>query len=198
VLARLAVAALAVAGVLCTNADPAPERTPTGPTVAQIASDPDNCDGRTVSVEATVLEPRACRLPRVSVARIAAVAIAFAVAGCAADREEPAAPNPEPTIVRITLDPDGSGPQAPRRTLLECPSERRVRACERLQRLSAEAFKPVPREAICTMIYGGPQTARIVGVIDGRPVNARFCRRNGCEIARWERVDPILTLARAP
>ena len=48
------------------------------------------------------------------------------------------------------------------------------------------------------MVYGGPQTGRIVGVIEGRPVGSRFSRRNGCEITRWEKVDAILTLARHP
>jgi len=40
------------------------------------------------------------------------------------------------------------------------------------------------------MIYGGPQTATIVGVLDGTRIDAAFSRQNGCEIARWDALGP--------
>jgi hypothetical protein len=41
---------------------------------------------------------------------------------------------------------------------------------------------------VCTQIYGGPQTARVRGRVDGREVDGRFARNNGCEIHRWDGV----------
>ena len=61
-----------------------------------------------------------------------------------------------------------------------------ARACARLAALT-NPFAPVPKGAICTEIYGGPQTARVTGTYRGRRVWTIFRRRNGCEIERWNR-----------
>jgi Subtilisin inhibitor-like len=60
-------------------------------------------------------------------------------------------------------------------------------ACTRLLALP-DPFAPVPKGIVCTDIYGGPQTARVTGRFRGRTIWASFARRNGCEIARWNRV----------
>ena len=60
-------------------------------------------------------------------------------------------------------------------------------ACRRLAAF-ADPFAPTPKGSACTQLYGGPQTARVTGTFRGRSVWARFARRNGCEIARWQRV----------
>ncbi len=65
-------------------------------------------------------------------------------------------------------------------------------ACARLAAGGWQLFAPVPADAICTEIYGGPQVARVVGYVQGRRVWARFSRENGCHIARWSRVSPWL------
>jgi hypothetical protein len=64
-----------------------------------------------------------------------------------------------------------------------------VVACRRLHALGRAAFAPTPRGMACTQIYGGPQTALVTGTLDGARVWARFTRRDGCEIARWNRVS---------
>jgi hypothetical protein len=69
---------------------------------------------------------------------------------------------------------------------------RPARACSRLAAGGTRLFAPVPRNVVCTEIYGGPQTARVVGRVDGRRVSAAFNRVNGCEIARWNRISPWL------
>jgi hypothetical protein len=46
--------------------------------------------------------------------------------------------------------------------------------------------------SICTEIYGGPQVALVTGILAGRRIWARFQRRDGCEIARWNRLAPWL------
>lgn len=45
---------------------------------------------------------------------------------------------------------------------------------------------------MCTMQYGGPATARVTGTWAGRPVDATYERGNGCEIARWDAMVPVL------
>ncbi|MEV7993193.1 SSI family serine proteinase inhibitor [Streptomyces sp. NPDC086077] len=65
-------------------------------------------------------------------------------------------------------------------------------ALERETRWGRDVFAPVPRDTMCTMQYGGPATARVTGTWAGRPVDATFDRSNGCEIARWDRLEPLL------
>ncbi|TWV45612.1 hypothetical protein FRZ03_16185 [Streptomyces misionensis] len=55
-----------------------------------------------------------------------------------------------------------------------------------------DVFAPVPPGSVCSMINGGPATARVTGRWAGRPVDASFSRGNGCEIARWDRLVPLL------
>ncbi|MFD5569649.1 SSI family serine proteinase inhibitor [Streptomyces cadmiisoli] len=66
------------------------------------------------------------------------------------------------------------------------------RALDRETRWGSDAFAPVPGDSVCTMQYGGPATARVTGTWSGRPVDAAFDRSNGCEIARWDRLVPLL------
>lgn len=66
-------------------------------------------------------------------------------------------------------------------------------ACAAIEQAGgAAAFDPVPRSAVCTEIYGGPQTAHVEGTVDGTPINADFARTNGCEINRWEALRAVL------
>ncbi len=67
-------------------------------------------------------------------------------------------------------------------------------ACRVLDEL-AKPFAPVPREAMCTEIYGGPQTAKVTGTFRGEQVNADFSRTNGCEIDRWDKHLALLVEA---
>ncbi|MFF4350565.1 SSI family serine proteinase inhibitor [Streptomyces sp. NPDC001530] len=55
-----------------------------------------------------------------------------------------------------------------------------------------DPFAPVPPDALCTMQHGGPATAYVTGTWAGRPVDARFDRTDGCEIARWDALVPVL------
>ncbi|MET8555968.1 SSI family serine proteinase inhibitor [Streptomyces sp. NPDC004959] len=68
-------------------------------------------------------------------------------------------------------------------------------ACARLDKATVwghDTFAPVPSDAICTMQYGGSRTAHVTGEWAGRPVDTTFTRANGCEIARWDRLVPLL------
>lgn len=68
-------------------------------------------------------------------------------------------------------------------------------ACKRLDQLAAAGgnpFAPVPEDQACTQQYGGPATAHVTGSWQGRTIDARFTRVNGCEISRWENLRPVL------
>lgn len=63
-----------------------------------------------------------------------------------------------------------------------------ARSCSRVRRLAAFLTTPPPRDRVCTEIYGGSETARVTGSIDGQRVSRRFSRRNGCEITDYNRI----------
>jgi hypothetical protein len=122
--------------------------------------------------------------------RLVAVLVATAALVGAADAAT------APTELRIAVWAKGrdSG-LPPKRWTLRCnpaggtlPSP--VQACARLL-ANLTAVKPVPPETVCTQIYGGPQEALVSGTLRGRRVWVRFNRRNGCEIARWNRLRSL-------
>ena len=59
-------------------------------------------------------------------------------------------------------------------------------ACAKLAKLK-DPFAPVPADAMCAQIFGGPEVARVRGTYKGKRVNAIFNKKNGCEIARWKK-----------
>jgi hypothetical protein len=70
------------------------------------------------------------------------------------------------------------------------------RALERETRWGKDPFAPVADGTMCTMQYGGQGAAHVTGTWAGRSVKAVFDRTNGCEIARWDRLVPLLPEAR--
>jgi hypothetical protein len=62
-----------------------------------------------------------------------------------------------------------------------------------VERFGEDIFFPKPGPPkLCTQQYGGPQVAVVTGFLDGRPVNVTFRRTDGCEIARWRAMAPLL------
>jgi len=60
-------------------------------------------------------------------------------------------------------------------------------------RFGERIFFPEPGPPkLCTQQYGGPQVAVVSGTFNGRPVNTRFSLTDGCEIARWRALPPLL------
>ena len=95
------------------------------------------------------------------------------------------------TSLHITVWPEGPT-KAARAWTLQCDPvggtlPHRASACRRLATIR-RPFRPVPADAVCAQIYGGPQTARVTGRLRGARVRASFNRRDGCEIDRWDRV----------
>jgi hypothetical protein len=118
------------------------------------------------------------------------------LAGCGAE-EERAAPAQAPSAqLVVRVDPDGTGSAPAKELTLSCASPGESAACRSADGLKAADLEPVSPKRVCTDIFGGPETATISGRLEGKPVSARFSRRNGCEVARWERVAALLEQAK--
>ena len=113
------------------------------------------------------------------------------LAGCGAESGSAPAPGDSApaTVLTVTVDRDGTGPYPAKRARVNCAAD----ACPTVP---AIAFEPVSKRRVCTDIFGGPETASIEGTLRGKTVSARFSRRNGCEIARWEAAAALLDRAR--
>jgi subtilisin inhibitor-like len=104
------------------------------------------------------------------------------------------------TALRVTYWEDVAEPSESITWTLRCnPARgslpRPARACSRVAAGGARLFARLPRNIVCTEIYGGPQRARVVGTVNGRRIFATFARSNGCEIDRWQRISPWLVPA---
>ncbi len=96
------------------------------------------------------------------------------------------------TSLNITVWPNGEGQSGKRTYTLKCAPvggtlPHRAAACTKLAGMT-RPFAPTPKGMACTEIYGGPQEALVTGQLRGYSVHARFGRKDGCEIARWNRV----------
>jgi hypothetical protein len=120
---------------------------------------------------------------------------ALGAAGCGEDDEQPAATTSLADLT-VTVDSDGHGGAKPKTAHIKCGPASDSRECAALAELKPEVFEPVPGNVACTQQYGGPETATIKGTFRGKPVDGKFSRVNGCEIARWNQVKPLLDVAR--
>lgn len=96
------------------------------------------------------------------------------------------APGVEPVVYTLTCDPAGGDHPDP------------AAACTAIEEALSAALnplEPVPADMACTEIYGGDQTALIEGTVVGTPVTAELSRINGCEIARWDALQPVVVVA---
>ena len=95
------------------------------------------------------------------------------------------------TTLEISISNGGGKDTLTKMWTLTCPAGGTLpdaeQACRNLERLD-DPFGPVPKSVACTEVYGGPQVAEVHGTFRDKPVNTRFSRTNGCEIARWNRV----------
>ena len=107
------------------------------------------------------------------------------------------ATTPLSTSLRVTYWEDGANAASQVTWTLRCnPARGSLRrpavACRRLAAGGVKLFAPLPTDAACTQIYGGPQQARVVGTLAGKRIWAAFTRTDGCAIGRWNRVSPWL------
>jgi hypothetical protein len=83
---------------------------------------------------------------------------------------------------------------APRTASLTCPGAKAKDRdiCAALDVVAPKVFEPVPVDQACTAIYGGPRKATVTGTYQDEPISAVFTQENGCEIARWNQIRPVL------
>ena len=116
--------------------------------------------------------------------------LGLALASCGDDEREAASPAGEPVArLVVSVDPDGRGPEAANETRFSCSTPRESTVCAEASALEPSDVEPVDPATACTELFGGPETARLRGRVRGRAVDARFARNNGCEIARWDKVQ---------
>ncbi len=108
------------------------------------------------------------------------------------------APASGPTKLTITVKA-GDKAKPVTRTLTCDPAggtvPRAADACAALAKVAVakpDPFAPTPKGQMCTQIYGGPQTATVKGTLKGRPIDATFSRKNGCEVKRWNDLAALL------
>ena len=110
-----------------------------------------------------------------------------------------ASPAPSVTDLAVTVTDDTTA--EPLTALLRCGGAgtsthpHAEGACAAVAAVGAAGFAPVPKDAMCTQVYGGPETARVTGTVDGVAVDATFSRTNGCEIARWDALAPLFDVS---
>ncbi|MDW8337794.1 MAG: SSI family serine proteinase inhibitor [Thermoleophilia bacterium] len=126
-------------------------------------------------------------------ALVASVLAVIALAACAGGM----AGTSGPTWLKVTYWENGRDGSAPVVWTLRCDPPRGTHprpalACRRLAAGGPKLFAPVPPSTACTMIYGGPQVARVVGSVQGTRIWTTLTRVDGCEIERWQRVSPWL------
>ena len=133
-----------------------------------------------------------------------ALALGLAPAGCGAagdtdagDTLNPGADDTAPaTALELTVWPEGHDSGRAESWTLECdpaggthPSPEA--ACSLLAD-NADLLAPLPDDVMCTQQFGGPEQAAIRGTFQSREVDLRYSRANGCEIARWDTLTPLL------
>jgi hypothetical protein len=97
----------------------------------------------------------------------------------------------------LTVEIDrGDGSEAERYTLVctdpvagDVPDA--AAACAHLRAMTDPFAEPAP-DQVCTEQFGGPQTARVTGRWAGADVDLRLSRVNGCRIAQWDGLGPVL------
>lgn len=135
-----------------------------------------------------------------SLARLFVLLCLLAASGCGADG--PVGEDVQASMARydltVTFWPKGK--DGPARTAsLTCDPiggthPNRTEACGALD-AHPEALHPVPGDVACTEIYGGDQVAEVDGVgPESGSMRAILNRTNGCEIARWDALAPLIEL----
>ena len=143
-------------------------------------------------------------LTRTTVARACACAALLLPCGCGESAAR-AATAAQQRSITLTIRFD-RGPRTLSRGTLSCRSgERRAtgiarpaaRSCARVRKIAGFLTSRPREDRVCTLLYGGPQKVRVTGRIDGKRVDRRFDRTNGCEIADYDRLARALPRIRA-
>jgi hypothetical protein len=125
-------------------------------------------------------------------AMLAAVGCGSASSAAAPETGPTAAAATPATSLTVTYWPQGAQAGGSKRWTLRCGPvggnlPRAAAACARLAGLQAP-FAPLPKDVMCTQVYGGPQQALVTGTYRGRSVSAQLSMRDGCEMERFKKL----------
>ena len=97
--------------------------------------------------------------------------------------------------LQIEVDPgDGSAPLTWTLTcvgFVEGSHPQAQAACDHLAGME-RPFAPLPTDVVCSQQYGGPETARVIGRWGGEQVELDLSRVDGCRIAQWDSLVPVV------
>ena len=99
------------------------------------------------------------------------------------------------TQLTVRVDPDGKGPEPARQARISCDADGRGEGCAAAAGLRPADFEPTAADVACTEQFGGAQTAKVSGSLEGERVEGSFSRHDGCEIARWDKLAAVLEQA---
>lgn len=126
--------------------------------------------------------------------------LALALAACGDDPPAGGAAAAPATALQLSfwIEGKGDGTEGPVQSTVTCADDAPDADCAALLAVAADVWAPVPADAPCTKIYGGPGVMRVSGTVGGRPVDSTFTRSGGCEIRRWDAVVPLLQRMAVP
>ena len=103
-------------------------------------------------------------------------------------------PEDDDPASKLELSVQADEKAAPSTASLTCPGEKAKDrdVCAALDVVAPGVFEPVPVDQACTAIYGGPRKATVTGTYEDEAISAVFTQENGCEIARWNQIEPVL------
>jgi Subtilisin inhibitor-like len=64
-------------------------------------------------------------------------------------------------------------------------------ACAHLKSMK-DPFAAIPADTMCTQIYSGPETAHVTGRWQGKPVDLKLSRIDGCRTEQWGSLGALL------
>lgn len=139
--------------------------------------------------------PLACGRVDSDVRVALAVPAAMAVLAACSGGGSAAAPSPAAGDQLVVRQDTGAGTAGVQYTLRCSPPggdhPRAAAACAALT-ASADPFRPLPADRQCTLVFGGPDRASVTGSWRGRPVDLQLSRTDGCHIAQWDALGPLL------
>jgi hypothetical protein len=132
---------------------------------------------------------------------IALIALALGLSACGDDDSAGAGGDNAAVATALEISyweqgKDGTAGE-PTRFTVDCVDPT-AEGCPELLALGPEVWAPVPDDAACTKIYGGPQVMEVAGFVGGRAVEATFTRSGGCEIGRYDAAVPLLQRMSTP
>ncbi len=122
----------------------------------------------------------------------AAVLLGGGMAACGQQGSDAPAGALNAADVVVRVDADGKGARPPVIRTVRCRPMDRGPGCRAIRGAPPATWSPVPADRICTQVYGGPERARVTGMVGGRRVDAELSRTDGCEIERWQQLAPLL------